>query len=123
MEYFDWAAPAHESYALGSVSKNYMTPHLETAVLIACDLCVTQQKGRTKVKKKTPNYFIYEIKCHMYNKLSIKKIYIYSTLNLYIHPAETHRLLKFSFHIMGRLVPAHNNGTFPCVNVVVKCLC
>ena len=39
------------------------------------------------------------------------KKYIYTTLNLYIHPAETHRLLKFLFHIMGRLVPAHNNRT------------
>ena len=37
----------------------------------------------------------------------IKNIYIY-TLKLYNHPAETHRLLKFLFHIMGRLVPAHN---------------
>ena len=42
----------------------------------------------------------------MHNQLSIKNIY---TLKLYIHPAETHRLLKFLFHIMGRLVPAHNN--------------
>ena len=40
----------------------------------------------------------------MYNQ-SIKKKYY--TLNLYIHPAETHRLLKFLFHRMGRLVPAH----------------
>ena len=29
-------------------------------------------------------------------------------MNLYIHPAETHRLLKFLFHRMGRLVPDHN---------------
>ena len=30
------------------------------------------------------------------------------SVKIYIHPAETHRLLKFLFHIMGRLVPAHN---------------
>ena len=36
------------------------------------------------------------------------KKYIY-TLKLYNHPAETHRLLKFLFHIMGRLVPAHKD--------------
>ena len=53
-------------------------PSLETAVLIACDLCVTQQNGTTNVKK-TPNYFTYKIKYHMYNQLSIKKIYIYYT--------------------------------------------
>ena len=33
------------------VSKNDMTPYQETAVL-ACDLCVTQQKGTTNVFKK-----------------------------------------------------------------------
>ena len=33
------------------VSKN-MPPYLENAVQIACDLCVTQQKGTTNVKKK-----------------------------------------------------------------------
>ena len=33
-------------------SKIDMTPYLETAVLIAYDLCVTQQKG-TNVKKNT----------------------------------------------------------------------
>ena len=33
------------------VSKNDMTPYLEIAVYIACDLCVTQQKGTTNVKK------------------------------------------------------------------------
>ena len=59
------------------------------------------------MKKKNLNYFTYKIKYHLYNQLSIKK-YIYTTLNLYIHPAETHRLLKFLFHRMGRLVPAHN---------------
>ena len=47
----------------------------------------------------------------MHKQLSIKK-YIYTSLNLYIHPAETHRLLKFLFHIMGRLVPAHNKNKF-----------
>ena len=30
------------------------------------------------------------------------------SVKIYIHPAETHRYLKFLFHIMGRLVPAHN---------------
>ena len=30
------------------------------------------------------------------------------SVKIYIHPAETHRFLKFLFHIMGRLVPAHN---------------
>ena len=40
----------------------------------------------------------------------MKKIIIY-TLKLYNHPAETHRLLKFLFHIMGRLVPAHNDSS------------
>ena len=30
------------------------------------------------------------------------------SVKIYIHPAETNRLLKFLFHIMGRLVPAHN---------------
>ena len=43
----------------------------------------------------------------MYNQLSIN-IYIYTTLNLYIHSAETHRLLKFLFHRMCRLVSAIN---------------
>ena len=33
------------------VSKNDMTPYLQTAVQISCDLCVTQQKGTTNVKK------------------------------------------------------------------------
>ena len=32
---------------LRGVSKSDMTPSLETAVEIACDLCVTQQKGTT----------------------------------------------------------------------------
>ena len=41
-------------------------------------------------------------------QLSIKNIH--TTLNLYIHPAETHRLLKFLFHRMGRLMPAHNEN-------------
>ena len=31
------------------VSKNDMTPYLETAVQIASDLCVTQHKGTTNV--------------------------------------------------------------------------
>ena len=52
------------------VSKIDMTPYLETAVLIAYDLCVTQQKG-TNVKKNPLNYFTYKIKYHMYNQLSI----------------------------------------------------
>ena len=89
---------------LRGVSKNDMTPYLETALKIAFDLCVTQQKITTNVKKKPPNYFTYKIKYHMYNQLSIKE-YICNTLNLYIHPAETHRLLKLLFHKMGRLVP------------------
>ena len=55
-----------------------MTPYLEIAVKIACDLYVTQQKETTNVKKnKTPNYFINKIKYHMYNRLSFKNLYIY----------------------------------------------
>ena len=42
------------------------------------------------------------------------KIYIYYT-QLIHSSAETHRLLKFLFRIMGRLVPAHNEcRTFDC---------
>ena len=37
---------------------------------------------------------------------------MYTTLNLYIHPAETHRILKFLFHRMGRLVPAHKEPPY-----------
>ena len=37
---------------LRGVSKNDMTPYLETVVQITCDLCVTQQKATTNVKKK-----------------------------------------------------------------------
>ena len=37
--------------------------HTETAVQIACDMCVTQHKGTTK-----PNFFTYKIKYHVYNQ-------------------------------------------------------
>ena len=45
------------------VSKNEMTLYLqidntETAVQIACDMCVTQHKGATNVKN-PPNFFTY----------------------------------------------------------------
>ena len=40
----------------GGVSKNDMTPHLETAV--KGDLCVTQLKGTTNVKKTTELLYI-----------------------------------------------------------------
>ena len=42
-------------------------------------------------------------------------------VKIYIHPAETHRLLKFLFHIMGRLVPAHNKPgqSVLCDNIIV----
>ena len=92
------------------VSKNEMTlylqiGHTETAVQIACDMCVTQHKGKTNVEKPTEILYIKKsIKCIINCPLK-NNIY---TLKLYIHPAETHRLLKFLFHIMGRLVPAHN---------------
>ena len=69
-------------------------------------VCYTTKRNN-KCIKNTPNYFTYKIKYHMYNQLYIKKN-IYTTLNLYIHPAETLRLLKFLFHRIGRLVPAHN---------------
>ena len=41
------------------VSKNDMTPYLETAVKIADDLCVTQQQGTTNVFKKNQNKISY----------------------------------------------------------------
>ena len=89
------------------VSKNYMTPYLETAVKIACDLCVTQQCFK---KHQITLHTKLSIICTCIINCPLKKIYIYTTLNLYIHPAETHRLLKFLYHRMGRLVPAHNNA-------------
>ena len=58
-----------------------MTPYLETEVYIACDLCVHNKKDQQM------NFFTYKIKYHLYNQLFIKK-YIYTTLNLYIHPAK-----------------------------------
>ena len=57
----------------------------------------------------------------MYNQLFIKK-YRYTTLNLYIHPAETHRLLKFLFHKMGRLVPAHNELVVNIWWLILECI-
>ena len=75
-------------------------------------MCVTQHKGKTNVEKPTEFFYI-KIKYQVHNQLSIKKKYIYIyILKLYIHPAETHRLLKFLFHIMGRLVPAHKKTHF-----------
>ena len=82
--------------------------------------------------------FTYKIKYHVYNQYCpLKYIIIYilkislgnpwqipwttsrrdevrigrglPSVKIYIHPAETHRPLKFLFHIMGRLVPAHKN--------------
>ena len=50
------------------VSKDDMTPYLETAVSITCDLSVTQQKEQQMFKKNPPNYFSYKIKYHMYNR-------------------------------------------------------
>ena len=70
---------------------------------------VLHNKKEQQMFKKTPNYFTYKIKYHMYNQLSIKKrIYVYTTLNLYIHPAETHRLLKFLFHSSCRPIISLN---------------
>ena len=58
--------------------------------------------------KKTLNYFTYKIMYHMYINCPFQK-YTYTTLNSHDHPAETHRLLKFLYHRMGWLVPAHND--------------
>ena len=72
-------------------------------------MCVTQHKGTTNVEK--PTEFLYiknKVSCIINCPLK-KNIYNIYTLKLYNHPAESHRLLKFFFHIMGRLVPAHNN--------------
>ena len=71
-------------------------------------ICVLHNKKEQQMFKKNIELLYIKIKYHIYNQLSILKN-IYITLNSYIHPAETHRLLKFLFHKMGRLVPAHND--------------
>ena len=101
--------------------------------------CVKEQQ----MLKNPPNFFTYKIKYHVYNQYCpLKYIITYilkislgnpwqipwttsrrddvrigrglPSVKIYIHPAETHRLLKFLFHIMGRLVPAHNKYVLRC---------
>ena len=83
-------------------------------------MCVISIKEQQMLKN-PPNFFTYKIKYHVYNQYC--QLYIYSkyhsvsldrfcklhlrigrglpSVKMYIHPAKTHRLLKFLFHIMG----------------------
>ena len=61
-----------------------MTPHQETAVQIACDLCVTQQKGTINVLKNTELLYIQNKVSYMSYELSIKKIYTLHSIYTFI---------------------------------------